>query len=125
VEISWDDNGSPRSAAYAEAIRNMSANSDSLEIVGVNVTGTGITIALSSPMTLDGMYTCATTPGNDVELTYGAALVQSCSLTVGYVSGGDGGLAAKGTFSAVLTSSDGGIDNLMNGQFDIPVTNEN
>ncbi len=127
---SWLDDGTLECASGLEAIRNTSNGTDSLELVALelNVT-TGLSIIVTTNTVLGGTYDCVDGQGSIVEITYrdpeaDSTTVQSCSITLDLTPPDAGVVYASGTFSALLTTPDGGAKNLTDGEFSAEVMNE-
>jgi hypothetical protein len=127
-EITWLDDGTPHALGIALATRLIGNMTDSLEIVGVDTTGTySLTIAVGGPMTLGGTYTCSlVNNANIAEITYTSRVLipSSCMVMVTLTTDADGGAPhATGTFSFDITK-EAGTESITDGRFDIPVTME-
>jgi hypothetical protein len=127
---SWLDDGTLECASNLEAIRNTSNGTDSLELVAtqLNIT-TGLSIVIATNTTLGGTYDCAVGGPAIIEITYrdpavNSTTVASCSVTLDLTTPDASVVYASGTFSAVLTTPDGGTKNLTDGKFGAAVMNE-
>jgi hypothetical protein len=84
-------------------------------------------LSVTASPSIGGTYSCTPTPTSNVEIVYDdigvfTTTMASCTVSITLSASGDGGLEASGTFSAVLTVSDGGTKMLTNGTFHFPVT---
>jgi hypothetical protein len=134
----WKDDGDTRCATGGEAILSTNhilgpdggaVTETTLEVVLLEA-GSSNTFSLSvtSSEGIDGTYGCAPLPTSVVEIVYDevgvySTTVASCSVMV-TLTPVDGGMVATGTFSALLTVSDGGMKTLSDGTFTFPVTAE-
>jgi hypothetical protein len=135
--VVWKDDGTTRCASTAEAILSTNTPTNpfdggpspetSLEVVTIQ-TAAAFTFSLivTSAGALGGTYDCTASPAGLVEISYDdvgvfSTTVVSCSVTV-TLTPADGGTIAVGTFSAVLSVTDGGTKTLSDGTFDIRVT---
>jgi hypothetical protein len=138
--VVWTDDGTVHCATSAEAILSSTtaqnpydggtAIETTLEVVVVQGSSPDIfSFDLASAGAISGSYGCA--PSTQVaEISYDVAGVYSttpagCAITVSVAPSDAGGMVATGTFSAMLTVSDGGMKTLSGGTFDLPVTTGN
>src|SRR5579863_6849565 len=108
-ELHWKVGVVVESPYAVEAIRMRSATTDNIEIVGAGTTlNEGITIAVGTPGTIGGTYTCPYDGGSVVEFTYHlmAPSSSTCSITLGFTTGSDGKEHVTGSFEASLTFGD-------------------
>jgi hypothetical protein len=122
-ELHWKVGAVVESPYTVEAIRMTTATTDNIEIVGAGTTlNEGITIAVGTPGTIGGTYTCPYDGGSVVELTYHlmAPSSSTCSITLAFTTGADGKEHVTGSFEATLTFGDGGTTTLTEGFIDIP-----
>jgi hypothetical protein len=135
--VVWKDDGTTHCASTAEAILATTTARNpfdggptvetSLEVVTTQLsTSYTFGFIITTSAALGGTYDCTASPASVVEITYDdvgvySTTVVSCTLTVS-LTPTDGGTLAVGTFSAVLSVSDGGTKTLSDGTFNIPVT---
>jgi hypothetical protein len=136
--VVWTDDGAVHCATSAEALLSSSTAQNpydggpvletTLEVVVVQGSSPDIfSFVLTSAGAVSGTYGCAPDPQRAAEISYDVAGVYSttpagCAITVSVAPSDAGGMAATGTFSAMLTVSDGGMKTLSDGTFDLPVT---
>jgi hypothetical protein len=124
--MSWVDNGVAQCAYVIETTRISNASADSIDIIGTSPDLHTIDLAVTVPNgTLGGPYACSSNPLAEpsvlleIESPTAAGFSQDCSITI--EQAGTATEHARGTFSG-SASSDGGVNTVTSGVFDVVVT---
>jgi hypothetical protein len=136
--VTWKENGESHCATFATAdigTNNVENTADGGRLVyttlEVTVLQSAITdefgFSVTSDADLTGSYTCVASPSSNVlfvddDIGVYSTAQGTCNLAVSQTSSADGGIVVSGTFSAMLPVTDGGVQTITDGVFDLSAT---